>query len=217
MEQDFNPVGLIVTVTALSFLPLIAVTATSFLKISAVLLILRNAIGVQQVPSNLVLYGISMVLSMLVMGPVLTDAGKRFAPDGQFPQSGVQILEAIERSTPPFKKFMLQNTDAKYLQAFHGTAKKFQEKYEGPEVGVTDLFVVMPAFVASELADAFRMGVYLYLPFVVIDLVVSSALMALGMMMVSPMSLTIPIKVVLFVAVEGWSKVMTGLINSYLG
>ena len=95
-------------------------------------------------------------------------------------------------------------------------AQKFQKKYDAPEVEKTDLFVVLPAFVASELAEAFRIGLYLYLPFVIIDLAVSSALMALGMMMVSPMSLTVPAKIVLFVAVEGWAKVLQGLVNSYL-
>lgn len=112
---------------------------------------------------------------------------------------------------------MLHNTRPDYLESFYATAQKFQAKYSAPPVKKDDLFVVMPSFVASELADAFRMGLYLYLPFVIIDLVVSSALMALGMMMVSPMSLTVPAKIVLFVAVEGWAKVLQGLVNSYLG
>lgn len=216
MTENINPIGLIVTIASLSVLPLVAVTCTSFLKISAVLLILRNAIGVQQVPSNMVLYGISMVMTLLVMGAVLTEAGKRFAPDGKMPVSGVEVLDSISAATPPFKKFMLANTDEQYLSSFHQTAIQFQKKYSAAPVEKTDLFVVMPAFVASELADAFRIGLYLYLPFVIIDLAVSSALMALGMMMVSPMSLTVPAKIVLFVAVEGWAKVLQGLVNSYL-
>lgn len=215
--DPINPIGLIVTIASLSLLPLVAVTATSFLKFSAVLLILRNAIGVQQVPSNMVLYGIAMVMSLLVMGPVLKDAGSRFAPNGQMPESGTEVLESINAAVPPFKTFMLANTDADYLQSFHETAERFQEKYNAPKVEKTDIFVVLPAFVASELADAFRIGLYLYLPFVIIDLAVSSALMALGMMMVSPMSLTVPAKIALFVAVEGWAKVLQGLVNSYLG
>lgn len=216
MDQAINPIGLIVTIASLSVLPLVAVTCTSFLKISAVLLILRNAIGVQQVPSNMVLYGVAMVMTLLVMGPVLTDAGHRFAPNGKMPVSGVEVLDAINASVPPFKKFMLANMNADYLNSFYETAQKFQKKYDAAPVSKSDLFVVMPAFVASELADAFRMGLYLYLPFVIIDLAVSSALMALGMMMVSPMSLTVPAKIVLFVAVEGWAKILQGLVNSYL-
>lgn len=216
MTENINPIGLIVTIASLSILPLVAVSCTAFLKISAVLLILRNAIGVQQVPSNMVLYGISMVMTLLIMGPILTDAGQRFAPGGQMPVTGVEVLESINASIPPFKAFMLSNVDPDYLDSFHKTAQQFQKKYDAAPVDKTDLFVVMPAFVASELSEAFRIGLYLYLPFVIIDLAVSSALMALGMMMVSPMSLTVPAKIVLFVAVEGWAKVLQGLVNSYL-
>lgn len=216
MSEAFNPIGMIVTIASLSVLPLVAVTCTSFLKISAVLLILRNAIGVQQVPSNMVLYGISMVMTLLVMGAILVDAGKRFAPNGKMPESGVEVINAIDAATPPFKKFMITNTDERYLSSFFETAVQFQKKYNSAPVQKTDLFVVMPAFVASELSDAFRIGLYLYLPFVIIDLAVSCGLMALGMMMVSPMSLTVPAKIVLFVAIEGWAKVLQGLVNSYL-
>lgn len=216
MQDTINPIGLIVTVASLSMMPLIAVTATSFLKISAVLLILRNAIGVQQVPSNMVIYGISLVMSLMIMGPILNEAGKRFAPNGQMPVSGTEVVEALYNATPPFKAFMLDHVNPDYLTSFHQTAQKFQEKYKAEEVSKDDLFVVLPAFVASELAEAFRIGLYLYLPFVIIDLAVSSALMALGMMMVSPMSITVPAKIILFVAIEGWSKIFQGLLNSYL-
>jgi type III secretion protein R len=216
MTETINPIGLVVTIAALSVIPLVAVTATSFLKISAVLLILRNAIGVQQVPSNMVLYGISMVLSLLIMGPILTDAGKRFAPDGRMPVTGTEVLESINNAVPPFKAFMIKNTKPQYLDDFHESAQQFQRQYKSAPVEKTDLFVVLPAFVASELSEAFRIGLFLYLPFVIIDLAVSSGLMALGMMMVSPMSLTVPLKIILFVAVEGWTKVMQGLVNSYL-
>jgi type III secretion protein R len=215
--ETINPIGLVVTIASLSVLPLVAVTATSFLKISAVLLILRNAIGVQQVPSNMVLYGVSMVMSLLIMGPVLTDAGHRFAPDGKMPVTGVEVLTSINDAVPPFKQFMLKNLNADYLEKFYETAQQFQKKYNAPPIEKTDLFIVMPAFVASELSEAFRIGLYLYLPFVIIDLAVSSGLMALGMMMVSPMSITVPLKIVLFVAVEGWAKILQGLVNSYLG
>ena len=217
MVEAINPIGLVVTVASLSVLPLIAVTSTSFLKISAVLLILRNAIGVQQVPSNMVLYGISMVMTLLIMGPVLTDAGQRFAPNGKMPVTGVEVLESVNEATPPFKGFMLKNLNPDYLEKFHQTAQQFQAKYNAPPVQKTDLFVVMPAFVASELSEAFRIGLYLYLPFVIIDLAVSSGLMALGMMMVSPNTITVPLKIILFVAVEGWAKILQALVNSYLG
>lgn len=216
MFDTINPVSLIVTIASMAILPLIAVTATSFLKISAVLMILRNAIGVQQVPSNMVLYGVAMVMSLIVMGPVIKEAGARFAPNGQMPESGTQIIQSINSAVPPFKAFMLTHTEPEYHQRFFETAQKFQQQYDSAPIEKNDLFVLLPAFVSSELAEAFRLGVLLYLPFVIIDLVVSSALMALGMMMVSPMSITTPLKILLFVAIEGWLKVFTGLIDSYL-
>lgn len=216
MFDTINPVSLIVTIASMALLPLIAVTATSFLKISAVLMILRNAIGVQQVPSNMVLYGVAMVMSLIVMGPVIKEAGARFAPNGQMPESGTQIIEAVDSALPPFKLFMLTHADPNYHQRFFETAQKFQQQYQSAPIEKNDLFVLLPAFVSSELSEAFRLGVLLYLPFVIIDLVVSSALMALGMMMVSPMSITTPLKILLFVAIEGWLKVFSGLIDSYL-
>jgi type III secretion protein R len=216
MFETLNPVSLIVTIASMSLLPLVAVTATSFLKISAVLMILRNAIGVQQVPSNMVLYGVAMVMSMIVMAPVIKDAGARFAPGGQMPQTGTEIIQAVDNAIPPFKVFMLKHSEPEYHQRFYETALKFQDKYQSAPMEKNDLFVLMPSFVASELAEAFRLGVLIYLPFVIIDLVASSALMALGMMMVSPMSITTPLKILLFVAIEGWIKVFSGLIESYL-
>lgn len=214
-QEAINPISLIVTVAALSLVPLVAVTATSFLKISAVLLILRNAIGVQQVPSNMVLYGVSMVITLLVMGPILQDATKRFAPDGKLPENGTEMISSIGKAIPPFKVFMLKHVNPDYHEYFYQTSKRISKKYEAPELERNDLSVLLPSFVASELSEAFRLGLYLYLPFVIIDLAVSSALMALGMMMVSPMSLTVPAKILLFVAVEGWAKVFSGLISSY--
>jgi type III secretion protein R len=200
---------------SMAILPLVAVTATSFLKISAVLMILRNAIGVQQVPSNIVLYGVAMVMSLIIMGPVFKQSGALFAPNGAMPENGTEIIQSIDRALPPLKVFLLKYTEPEYLDRFHAKAVKFQEKYGSAPVSKSDLFVLLPAFVASELADAFTLGVLIYLPFVVIDLAVSSILMALGMMMVSPMSITVPLKLLLFVAIEGWVKVFDGLIGSY--
>ena len=216
MFETINPIALVMVIASMAILPLIAVTATSFLKISAVLMILRNAIGVQQVPSNMVLYGVAMVMSLIVMGSVFKEAGNRFAPDGALPETGTEIIQAVDRALPPFKAFMLQHSNPDYLDGFYKTALDFQRKYDSAPIAKTDLFIVLPAFVASELADAFMLGVLIYLPFVIIDLATSSALMALGMMMVSPMSITIPLKILLFVAIEGWSKVFNGLINSYM-
>jgi type III secretion protein R len=215
MFETINPVSLIITIASMAILPLIAVTATSFLKISAVLMILRNAIGVQQVPSNMVVYGVAMVMSLIVMGPIFKDMGARFAPNGNVPESGTEIIAAMDRALPPLKVFLLEQVDEDYHDKFYKKAIVFQEKYNSVKLEKEDLFVLLPAFVASELSDAFVLGVLIYLPFVIIDLAVSSVLMALGMMMVSPMSITVPLKILLFVAVDGWSRTFEGLLASY--
>ena len=145
--ETINPISLIVTVASLSLVPLVAVTATSFLKISAVLLILRNAIGVQQVPSNMVLYGISMVITLLVMGPVLQDASQKFAPEGNLPGNGTEMISAIGSAIPPFKVFMLKHTNPDYHDSFYQTSLRISEKYQAPELDRNDLTVVLPAFV----------------------------------------------------------------------
>lgn len=216
MGNSFDPVALAVVLASLSLLPLLVVTSTSFLKISSVLLILRSAIGVQQVPPNLVIYGISFILTIFVMNPTLSQMSAALKSEGKYPSGTSAILESAPDAAKPLKVFMLRYTDKDYQESFFDTALKFDKKFGGPGVNKNDLSVIMPAFVVSELSAAFKIGLLVYSPFVVIDLVVSCILMALGMMMVSPQTLTLPIKIVLFVAIEGWSKTLQGLVNSYL-
>lgn len=214
--QSYDPIGLIVTIAALSFIPFLAITSTAFLKISSVLLILRTALGLQQVPANMAIYGVSMVMTLMVMGPVLGTATEQFKVAGEWPSRGTEILLGIERASPAFKEFMIKHAQPGYVDQVHATSIQFQQRYGGPVPQKDDWSVVMPAFVISELSAAFKIGLAIFLPFVVVDLVVSSILMALGMMMVSPMSITLPIKLVLFVAIEGWLKILQGLVGSYL-
>jgi type III secretion protein R len=193
--NNFDPIAIAVVLAGLALVPLLVVTATSFLKISSVLLILRTALGVQQVPPNLVMYGIAFVLTIFV---------------------STALIERGPAVALPIKEFMGRYIDQTYHDSFFDSAKKFQAKYGGPPVNRNDLIVMLPAFVVSELSAAFRIGLVVFLPFVVIDLVVSCVLMALGMMMVSPQTLSLPLKIILFVAVEGWSKTLQGLVLSYL-
>ncbi|MCQ8895550.1 type III secretion system export apparatus subunit SctR [Limnobacter humi] len=214
--QSYDPIGLIVTIAALSFIPFLAITSTAFLKISSVLLILRTALGLQQVPANMAIYGVSMVMTLLVMGPIFGKAADAFKSQDEWPSKGTEILAGVERAAPAFKEFMTRHSQPGYVDQIHDTAKQFQTKYGGPPPLRDDWSVVMPAFVISELSAAFKIGLAIFLPFVVVDLVVSSILMALGMMMVSPMSITLPVKLVLFVAIEGWLKILQGLVGSYM-
>ncbi|MFN7836289.1 MAG: type III secretion system export apparatus subunit SctR [Burkholderiaceae bacterium] len=212
----FDPILLALTLASLALIPLLVVTGTSFLKISSVLLILRSAIGVQQVPPNLVMYGISFVLTLFVMNPTLNKISESLMSNGKLPANSTALIERAPNIAVPIKEFMGRYIKQDYQDNFFDTAKKFQVKYGGPPVDRSDLAVMLPAFVVSELTAAFQLGLLVFLPFVIIDLVVSCILMALGMMMVSPQTLTLPLKIVLFVAIEGWSKTLQGLVLSYL-
>lgn len=216
MSNLFDPVSLALTLALLALAPLMVVTSTAFLKVSCVLLMLRSAIGVQQVPGNMVVYGIATVITLLVMSPVLQATQSAMQREGGWPSSSSQIVERLPQAMTPLKDFMRRNLNEDYHASMHGTAQRFQRKYGGSEVGRNDFLVVLPAFVLTEISSAFRIGLALYLPFVVIDLIVSSVLMALGMMMVSPQTITTPLKVIVFVAVDGWARLMEGLMLSYL-
>lgn len=216
MNALFDPVSLALTLALLALAPLMVVSSTAFLKVSCVLLMLRNAIGVQQVPGNMVVYGIATVMTLLVMSPVIQATHASMTRDGAWPTSSVQIVDRLPAAVIPLKDFMRRNLNADYHQSMLTTAEKFQRKYGGSVVSRDDFLVVLPAFVMSEISSAFRVGIALYLPFVVIDLVVSSVLMGLGMMMVSPQTITTPLKVVVFVAVDGWARLMEGLMLAYL-
>lgn len=194
--------------TALSFLPAIVIMMTSFTRIIIVLSILRQAMGLQQSPNNQVLIGISLFLSFFIMSPVLD----RVNNDALQPYLAEEItsVEALARAELPVRDFMLAQTRVKDLETFLNIADiQVDSEAEVP------LRVLIPAFVTSELKTAFQIGFMLFLPFLVIDLVVASILMAMGMMMLSPMIISLPFKLMLFVLVDGWNLIMGTLANSF--
>ncbi|MBO1519180.1 flagellar type III secretion system pore protein FliP [Oceanisphaera pacifica] len=194
--------------TALSFLPAIVIMMTSFTRIIIVLSILRQAMGLQQSPNNQVLIGISLFLSFFIMSPVLD----RVNVDALQPYLSEEITskEALARAELPVRDFMLAQTRVKDLDTFLNIADiQVDNEAEVP------LRVLIPAFVTSELKTAFQIGFMLFLPFLVIDLVVASILMAMGMMMLSPMIISLPFKLMLFVLVDGWNLIMGTLANSF--
>jgi flagellar biosynthetic protein FliP len=195
--------------TVLSLLPAIALTMTSFLRIVVVLSFVRQGIGTQQTPPNQVLIGIALFLTTFTMTPVI-DAIERdaFTP---YEQGQIQEKEAIERASKPLRAFLLHQTRETDLALFYDAAKLPLPKTE-EEVPMR---IAIPAFVVSELTTAFQMGVLVLLPFLVIDLVVSSALMSMGMMMVPPSSIALPIKLLLFVVVDGWNLLAGSLLRSF--
>nr|WP_233558105.1 flagellar type III secretion system pore protein FliP [Alginatibacterium sediminis] len=194
--------------TALSFLPAVVIMMTSFTRIVVVMSILRQAMGLQQSPSNQVIIGISLFLTFFIMSPVLNEINER-ALQPYFNEE-LTSIEAFDLAKQPMHEFMLAQTRLTDLETFVRIAKI---EVENPED--VPFSVLVPSFITSELKTAFQIGFMLFIPFLVIDLVVASILMAMGMMMLSPMIVSLPFKLMLFVLVDGWSLVMGTLAGSF--
>jgi type III secretion protein R len=220
MSGQYDVVSFAILLALLSLVPLMIVTTTSFLKISLVLLVLRNAIGVQQVPPTLAIYGISLALSAFVMAPTLHDIGKQaasFEPTMSRTRAATApVIEQAQAAFEPVRKFMLRFARPEQRELFLASAKKLWSKEYASEAKSSDALILIPAFVVSELQTGYEIGFLIYIPFVVIDLLISNLLMALGMQQVSPQTITIPLKLLLFSLVDGWSKLLNALTMSYL-
>ena len=208
-EQQYTlSMQILIFMTALTVLPSLIIMMTSFTRIIIVLSILRQAIGLQAAPSNQILIGLSLFMTFFIMNPVFN----QIYTQGIEPYSNDQISasEAFDQAQEPLKRFMLAQTRVKDLNNFLEYAG---EKAEKPED--VPMKVVIPAFMVSELKTAFQIGFMIYLPFLVIDLVVASILMAMGMMMLSPVLVALPFKLMLFVMVDGWTLIVGTLISSF--
>ncbi|QDQ28676.1 flagellar type III secretion system pore protein FliP [Chitinimonas arctica] len=199
----------LVMLTGITFLPAILLMMTAFTRIVIVLSMLRQALGTMQAPPNQVIVGLSLFLTVFVMSPVLdriwVDAYQPFSEDK------ISFNEALERGGKPLKQFMLKQTRQKDLALFIELSQS--EKPQGPEeVGFKTL---VPAYVTSELKTAFQIAFLVFIPFLVIDMVVASVLMAMGMMMVSPVTISLPFKIILFVLVDGWTLLIGSLVQSF--
>jgi len=196
--------------TLLSVLPALLLTMTSFTRIIIVLSILRQALGTAQTPSNQILIGLSLFLSFFIMSPVFTQAYENaYQP---YLAEQINADEALMRLKKPFQKFMIEQTRETDIELFANLAG--DDAYDGPES--VPMSVLMPAFLTSELKTAFQIGFMLFIPFLVIDLVVASVLMAMGMMMLSPLIISLPFKLMLFVLVDGWALVIGTLAASFV-
>lgn len=208
-DKPSTSVSIVLLMTLLSLAPAILLTCTSFTKVLVVLSLTRNALGLQQTPPNQVLAGLALFLSVFIMSPVLS----AITHDGVKPYMDGTKTSAVawHDGTAPLKSFMLDNTDDKELELLTNVAHR-KLPTDREEVG---LDTVIPAFVLSELKDAFTIGFIVFIPFLVIDIVVSGALMALGMMMMPPVMVSLPFKLLLFVLVDGWGLLIKSLIESY--
>lgn len=207
--EDYSvTLQILALMTALGFLPAIVILMTSFTRIVVVMSILRQAMGLQQTPSNQVIIGISMFLTFFIMSPVID----RMNVSAVQPYMNEEISskEAFERVQVPLREFMLKQTRVKDLETFVNMSGS-----DATDPETVPMSVLIPAFITSELKTAFQIGFMLFLPFLIIDLVVASVLMAMGMMMLSPMIVSLPFKLMLFVLVDGWNLIFGTLATSF--
>ncbi|MCL1141678.1 flagellar type III secretion system pore protein FliP [Shewanella gaetbuli] len=200
---------ILLLMTAMSFIPAMVIMLTSFTRIIVVLSILRQALGLQQTPSNQVLIGISLFMTFFIMAPVFDRVYKEAVEP--YMNESMTLTQAYDVGKEPVKSFMLSQVRTTDLQTFIEISgyTDIQSPEQAP------MSVIIPAFITSELKTAFQIGFMLFVPFLVLDLVVASILMAMGMMMLSPMIVSLPFKIMLFVLVDGWSLVMGTLANSF--
>ncbi|WP_417223794.1 flagellar type III secretion system pore protein FliP [Amphritea sp.] len=196
--------------TLLTFLPAILMMMTSFARIIIVFAILRQALGLQQTPSNQILVGLSLFLTLFIMSPVLDKVNEQAVQP--YLNEEITSLEALTAASLPFRGFMLAQTRENDLNLFMNISRT--PAVETPED--IPFTVLVPSFVTSELKTAFQIGFMLFIPFLVIDLVVASVLMAMGMMMLSPVIISLPFKIMLFVLVDGWAMVIGTLAGSFV-
>ena len=215
MNDAPGTVGLIIFLTALGLLPFFMVTMTAFLKISVVMFILRNATGLQQTPPTLVLYSIALILTVFVSLPLAEDISNRLSARPLDVSSLDKLQASANVVKDPVKAYLIRFAKPGERQFFLSSTARIWPESARANVKDDDFIILLPAFVSSELTRAFEIGFLLFLPFLIIDIIVSNILMAMGMMMVSPTTISLPLKLFLFVAVDGWSRLMHGLILSY--
>ncbi len=228
--SSFTPGSALVTVVLIALAPFFAVMVTSFTKIVVVLTLLRNALGLQQVPPNVVLNGLALILTVYVMYPTLQDMQAAAAGDAAIsaPMPGDDIdtpnplegdgnlFATADKSKEPLRAFLIKHSDPGERVFFLRTQQRISGPERASEIKDTDFIVVIPAFVVKELKIAFQIGFLIFLPFLIIDLVISNILMAMGMMMLSPVTISLPFKILLFIMVDGWVKLSHGLVLSYV-
>jgi type III secretion protein R len=192
----------------------LVVVATAFTKIVVVLLIIRNALGVQQMPPNLLVNGLALVLTLYVMAPVARDTYAIATAPGTRLENVADWERLANDASQPLRGFLTRYADPQSARFFRESAQKIWPD-RSVTYGEQDLAILIPAFLTSELTRAFQIGFLLYLPFLMIDFAVSAILIALGMQMMSPPQIATPLKLLLFVLVDGWTKLIEGLVLSY--
>ena len=219
-----KPLILLIALMAMALIPIVLVMVTSFVKIAVVLALIRNAMGTQQIPPNQVITGLAMILTIYIMVPVGLDTYRATSSviqtqsnQGFISQATFGLMQdAFAKGREPLRAFLIKNSTDKNRALFFNLAKKMRKPED--QVGMTsdDFTVVIPAFGITELSEAFQIGFVIFLPFLVIDMVVANVLLSLGMFQLSPITVALPFKLLLFVLVDGWYLIARGLILGYI-
>ena len=211
-----DPLTIIVVLVSLSLAPFLAMMVTSFLKITIVLSLVRNALGIQSIPSNMVINGLAIILSMYIMAPVAQQSYTIMEENGVGESKDIRsVMAGISKAQEPLRQFLLKHAHDRQRAFFLRSAQVLWTPEQAASLQPDSFMVLVPAFTVSELTEAFQIGFLLYLPFVAIDIIVSNILLAMGMMMVSPMTISLPFKLLLFVLVDGWTRLIHGLVLQY--
>ncbi|AHE61008.1 EscR/YscR/HrcR family type III secretion system export apparatus protein [Escherichia albertii] len=211
-----NSISLIAILSLFTLLPFFIASGTCFIKFSIVFVIVRNALGLQQVPSNMTLNGVALLLSMFVMLPVGKEIYYNSQNENLTFDNVESVVNFVETGMSGYKSYLIKYSEPELVNFFE-KIRKADDNEENDEFSKENISILslLPAYALSEIKSAFIIGFYIYLPFVVVDLVISSVLLTLGMMMMSPVTISTPIKLILFVAMDGWTMLSKGLILQY--
>jgi type III secretion protein R len=210
-----DPFFLIVTFVLLGLMPFAIMMVTSYIKLSVVTSLIRNALGVQQIPPNMVINGLAIILTIYIMTPIGEETLKILQSQELLKKDFRGMVEVLAEAKLPLQKFLIKHTQPREAKFFQHAAKVVWSKEKAEKLQLHDMLVLIPAFAVSEMTAAFEIGFLLYLPFITIDLIISNILLAMGMMMVSPMTISLPFKLLLFVLVDGWSLMIHSLVLTY--
>ncbi|ENC2563231.1 EscR/YscR/HrcR family type III secretion system export apparatus protein [Escherichia albertii] len=211
-----NSISLVAILSLFTLLPFFIASGTCFIKFSIVFVIVRNALGLQQVPSNMTLNGVALLLSMFVMLPVGKEIYYNSQNENLTFDNVESVVNFVETGMSGYKSYLIKYSEPELVNFFE-KIRKADDNEENDEFSKENISILslLPAYALSEIKSAFIIGFYIYLPFVVVDLVISSVLLTLGMMMMSPVTISTPIKLILFVAMDGWTMLSKGLILQY--
>ena len=210
-----NPLEIILLLVTTSMVPFLAATMTSFAKIVIIFGIIRNALGMQQTPPNIVLTSLSIIITCYIMAPVASETMEVAQKSGISSITFDTAGERLGAISGPITQFLVKNSSESSRQFFLQKARQLWPKRFSQSAGERDFLIALPAFVLTEITQAFKIGFIIYLPFVVVDLIVSNVLMALGIVMISPTTISLPFKLMLFVLLDGWTRLIDGLILTY--